>query len=130
MKIAVGSQNRKSVTEHAGRTRRFTVWETTPGTEPRHVKWIALPKELAFHEFHGSGPHPIDEVDVLIVGGAGPGFVRRLADRGVTVVQTSETDPEKAVRDYLAGTLAPAAEHGHGHGHGHGNADHPRASPE
>jgi predicted Fe-Mo cluster-binding NifX family protein len=117
MKIAVGSQNRKSVTEHAGRTRRFTMWETTPGAEPSHVKWIELPKELAFQEFHGSGPHPLDEVDVLIVGGAGAGFVRRLADRGVAVVQTSETDPEKAVRDYLTGTLAPATEHSHGGDH-------------
>jgi predicted Fe-Mo cluster-binding NifX family protein len=121
MKIAVGSQNRKSVTGHAGRTRRFTVWQASPGAEPTHVKWIALPKELAFHEFHGSGPHPLDELDVLIVGGAGPGFVRRLAERGVTVVQTSETDPEKAVRDYLAGTLAPAPEHGTGAGSGPGS---------
>jgi single-strand selective monofunctional uracil DNA glycosylase len=119
MKIAVGSQNRKSVTGHAGRTRRFAVWHVDPGAEPVQGEWIELPKELAFHEFHGEGPHPIDGVDVLIVGGAGPGFVRRLAARGVRVVQTSESDPAKAVRDYLAGTLAPAAEHQHEHGQGH-----------
>jgi predicted Fe-Mo cluster-binding NifX family protein len=119
MKIAVGSQNRKTVTGHAGRTRRFSVWHVTPGAEPVQGEWIDLPKELAFHEFHGEGPHPIDAVDVLIVGGAGPGFVRRLAARGVTVVQTSETDPARAVRDYLAGTLAPASESDDHHGHSH-----------
>jgi predicted Fe-Mo cluster-binding NifX family protein len=115
MKIAVGSQNRKTVTGHAGRTRKFMVWEVSPGAEPAEDGWIELPKELAFHEFHGDGPHPLDGVDVLIVGGAGPGFTRRLAARGIEVVQTSETDPAKAVRDYLHGTLAPAPEHGHEH---------------
>jgi len=117
MKIAVSSQNRKTVTGHAGRTRRFSIWDVKPDAEPIQGEWIDLPKELAFHEFHSDGPHPIDGVDVLIVGGAGPGFVRRLAARGVTVVQTRETDPAKAVRDYLAGTLAPAAEHDDHHGH-------------
>jgi predicted Fe-Mo cluster-binding NifX family protein len=122
MIIAVGSQNRKTVTGHAGRTRRFAVWEVEPGQEPAQRDWIDLPKELSFHEFHGGGPHPLDAVDVLIVGGAGSGFVSRLAARGVKVVQTAETDPAKAVRDYLAGTLAPPApdahpHHGHAHGH-------------
>jgi predicted Fe-Mo cluster-binding NifX family protein len=118
MKIAVGSQNRKTVTGHAGRTRRFMVWEVREGAAPAEAGWIELPKELAFHEFHGDGPHPLDGVDVLIVGGAGPGFTRRLAARRVEVVQTRETDPAKAVRDYLAGTLAPAPEHPHDH-HAH-----------
>lgn len=124
MKIAVGSQNRKTVTEHAGRTRRFAIWHAQADAEPVQGEWIELPRELTFHEFRGEGAHPLDEVDVLIVGSAGPGFARRLAARGVTVVQTAETDPQKAVRDYLAGTLAPAAEHSHDHGQGH---DHPHA---
>jgi predicted Fe-Mo cluster-binding NifX family protein len=117
MKIAVGSQNRQTVTEHAGRTRKFSVWQAEANADPVQLDWIELPKELAFHEFHGTGPHPLDAVDVIIVGSAGPGFARRLAARGVTVVQTAETDPQKAVRDYLAGALAPAAEHTHDHGH-------------
>jgi hypothetical protein len=79
---------------------------------------IELPKELTFHELHGEGPHPLDGVEVLIVGGAGEGFTRRLAARGIRVVQTGETDPAKAVRDYPAGTLAPAPERGHEHSHG------------
>lgn len=116
LRVAVGSQNRKTVTGHAGRTRRFAVWEVGTDGEPVQARWIELPKELSLHEFHGEGPHPLDAVDVLIVGGAGPGFVRRLAARGVKVVQTSETDPARAVRDYLAGTLAPAPETDHGHG--------------
>jgi predicted Fe-Mo cluster-binding NifX family protein len=119
MKIAVGSQNRKTVTEHAGRTRKFSVWQAQADAEPVQLDWIELPKEFAFHEFRGTGPHPLDAVDVIIVGSAGPGFARRLAARGITVVQTAEADPQKAVRDYLAGTLAPAADHTHDHGHAH-----------
>ncbi len=122
MKIAVGSQNRTTVTEHAGRTRRFAVWHTEADSEPVQGEWIELPRELTFHEFRGEGAHPLDGVDVLIVGSAGPGFARRLAARGITVVQTAETDPQKAVRDYLTGTLAPAAEHDHHHDHDHRHA--------
>lgn len=137
MKIAVGSQNRRTVTAHAGRTRNFSVWEVGgAGSEPTQLDWIELPRELTFHEFHSDGPHPIDVASVVIVGSAGPGFVRRVGARGITVVQTAETEPRKAVRDYLAGTLAPAAphdddrthdcecghedHHGPGHAHGHG----------
>ena len=125
MKIAVGSQNRRTVTSHAGRTRNFSVWEVgAAGSEPAQVDWIELPKELVFHEFHGEGPHPLDAVGVLIVGGAGPGFVQRLAAREVTVVQTAGAGPQKAVRDCLAGTLAPAAPQEHGHAHHHGDEHH------
>jgi len=34
MKIAVGSQNRKTATEHAVRTRRFAIWHAQTGAKP------------------------------------------------------------------------------------------------
>ena len=65
-----------------------------------------------------AGRPPLDAVSVVIVGSAGPGFARRMGARGITVAQTSEQDPGKAVPHYLAGTLAPPAPHEHHHGHG------------
>jgi predicted Fe-Mo cluster-binding NifX family protein len=106
-KIAVASQNFRTVTGHAGKTRRFLVYRVEPGDEPEEIDRLDLPKEMSFHELHDASPHPLDGVQVLIVGSCGEGFVRRLARRGIEVVATAETDPLRAIRDYLAGTLKP-----------------------
>ena len=106
MRIAVTSQNFRTITPHAGVTRCFLVYEGERGEVPCASERLDLPKEMALREFADRGPHPIDKVDTLIVGSAGPGFVRRLASRGIDVIVTSETDPTTAVTKYLAGTLA------------------------
>jgi predicted Fe-Mo cluster-binding NifX family protein len=107
MRISVTSQNFRTITPHAGVTRRFLVYEGERGGPPREVDRLDLPKELAFREFARQGQHPLDNVDAVIVGSAGPGFIRRLAARGVQVIVTSETDPLTAVTKYFAGTLTP-----------------------
>lgn len=137
MKVAVSSQNFQTVTSHAGRARRFLIYEAVAGQEPVEIERLDLPKELSMHEFHGKeGPHPLDSVDVLISASFGEGFAQRMAERGLTAVTTDKTDPVQAVKAYVemvAQGIAPAAptlcsshEHGHGHdhehqhGHGHG----------
>ncbi|MBX3516224.1 MAG: nitrogen fixation protein [Rhodospirillales bacterium] len=135
MKFAVTSQNFRTVTPHAGRARRFLVFEAEEGAEPKEVDRLDLAKELAMHDWHGTGAHPLDAVDVLIAGSFGEGFGQRMASRGIVAVRTDKTDPFEAVKDYLAGKLAPAGPscdeshhhqhqhaHAHGHGHGHGHA--------
>ena len=102
MKIAVTSQNFRTVTPHAGRTRRFLVYRAEPGREPVEIDRLDLPKDMALHEFHRGGPHPLAAADVVIAGSFGPGFARRMAKRGVRVVTTDRTDPLEAVRDFLA----------------------------
>ena len=81
MKIAGTSQYFHTVTPHAGRTRRFLVYETTEGAEPVEVDRLDLPKELSMHEFHADSPHPLDAVDVIIAGSFGEGFATRMAAR-------------------------------------------------
>ncbi|MBU6298688.1 MAG: nitrogen fixation protein [Alphaproteobacteria bacterium] len=108
MKFAVASQNFRTVTPHAGKTRRFLLLDAAPGGEPVETGRLDLPKEMCMHEFRGA-THPLYDVQVVIAGSAGPGFIARLKERGVTAVATEETDPRKAVTDYLAGTLKPAA---------------------
>lgn len=125
MRIAVTSQNFRSITGHAGRTRRFLVFDVDSFASVSEINRLDLPKELAMHGFDDSQPHPLDGMDVLITGGAGDGFVRRLARRGVRVVATSETDPETAVHAFLAGCLREARpqlmhDHAHGEHGGHG----------
>ncbi len=134
MKIAVTSQNFHTVTPHAGRTRRFLVYESAAGGEPVEVGRLDLPKELSMHEFHADSPHPLDAVDVVIAGSFGEGFAAGMEARGIVVVATELTDPIEAVKEYLArqqkGVEAPAGasyscghgHHAHAHRHRHGLA--------
>jgi predicted Fe-Mo cluster-binding NifX family protein len=118
MRIAVASQNFRTITPHAGVTRRFLVYEADAGTPPREVDRLDLPRELALREAARTAPHPLDMVDAVIVGSAGPGFLARMAERGIAAVVTTETDPVKAIADYLAGTLPAAPRQPGGAGEG------------
>ncbi len=116
MKIAVTSQNRKTITEHAGRCRKFWVF-TTENRSVVGKELLELPKEQSFHDASPEEPHPLDGVDVLIAGSMGQGLVAKLERKGIKGVITEESDPDKAVSLYLDGalkTLAPAPHH-HGH---------------
>jgi predicted Fe-Mo cluster-binding NifX family protein len=124
VKIAVTSQNFRTVSGHAGRARRFLIYDAEPGAKPVEVARLDLPKELAMHEFHGAGPHPIDGVDVILSQGFGDGFARRAATRGIVAFATDKADPVEAVKAYLVSQQmepdAPAARsRGCGHGHAH-----------
>ncbi len=79
MKIAVTSQNFRTVTGHAGKARRFLVFEADGG-EVREVERLDLPKEMSFHELQGDAPHPVDGVDVLVTGD--PAVAVRLVSTG------------------------------------------------
>jgi predicted Fe-Mo cluster-binding NifX family protein len=113
MRIAVTSQNFRTITGHAGKTRRFLVFEPGPdGRAPVEVERLDLPKSMSLHEYHGED-HPVYDMEVVVTAGCGEGFVRRLSTHGVRVIATSETDPVRAATAVLAGeTLAPAAPHG------------------
>jgi len=113
MKIGVTSQNFRTITGHAGKTRRFLVFSLDPEGNRVETDRLDLPKAMSMHEFRGDR-HPIDDFDVLITGGCGNGFQQRMASRGVRVVTTSETDPEKAVTAVFTGSPLPEAEpHSH-----------------
>ena len=102
MKIAVSSQNFKSVTGHAGKSRRFIIFDVGSPCDVPEVVWLDLPMEMSFHEFTG-GKHPLDEMDMIVTASAGQGFVSKMAQRGIRVVISEERDPYQAVRDCLAG---------------------------
>ncbi|WP_299875584.1 NifB/NifX family molybdenum-iron cluster-binding protein [uncultured Cocleimonas sp.] len=96
MKIGVTSQNFRTITGHAGKARRFFVYQLDENQQLKELERIDLPKEMSLHET-GSASHPIDELDVLITAGCGSGFERKMAERNIRLVKTSETDPLIAV---------------------------------
>lgn len=107
MKIAVTSQNFRTITQHAGKTRRFLIYEQDPETGQAHeLARLNLPKQMSMHEFRGDD-HPIFKMNYLITGGSGQGFVRRMRGAGVVVIVTSEQDPLTAVTAVIEGKPLP-----------------------
>lgn len=116
MKIAVASQNRKTVTGHAGKCRKFWIYEIN-GNQVLDRALLELPMEQSFHESGPGAPHPLDDVNVLISAGMGQGLKFRLKQKGIQALATPETDPDRAVAAWLVGALEelPAEAHEHGH---------------
>lgn len=102
MKVAVTSQNFRTVTNHAGRARRYIIFDVADDGTITEVDRLDLAKDYAFAEFSGNGPHPVDVADVVISESFGPGFVRRMEARNIIASLTDATEPVDAVRDYLA----------------------------
>jgi hypothetical protein len=48
LRIAVASQNLRTVTGHAGKTHRFLVFAAERGAPPRELERLDLPRELSF----------------------------------------------------------------------------------
>ena len=101
MKIAVTSQNRQTVTNHAGRCRKFWVYETEYA-DVVGKRLVELPEEQHFHD---AFPPSLHGINVLITGGLAGSFRYYLKQQGVQAVATQESDPDRAVTAWLNGTL-------------------------
>ena len=108
MQIAVASQNRKQITGHTGRCRRFCLYEVSHDSVA-DKRLLELPIDQSFHASVPVEPHPLDAVQVLISGGMGSGLIPRLARTDIEGIVTPESDPERAVVQFLAGVLPQAA---------------------
>lgn len=95
MRIGVTSQNYRTVTGHAGESRRFMVYESTVAGGLVEVERMELPKAMAMHAYVGD-MHPLFGLDMLVTAACDPMFRRRLARHGVCVVTTDEPDPARA----------------------------------
>jgi len=106
VRIAVSSQNRKTVTEHAGKCRKFWIFDVRNG-ELVGKSLVELAIDQSFHAANRAEAHPLDGIDVLLTAGIGSGLQQRLRQRGIEALLTTQTDPDQAVVAYLAGdTLA------------------------
>jgi predicted Fe-Mo cluster-binding NifX family protein len=106
MRVAVASADFVKVTGHAGRARQWLVFDVAEdGSYPEPAR-IELAPERVFHYHDDTSPHPLDGIDALIAHSAGDGFLKHMEKREVAVALTAETDPAKAVADYLADALS------------------------
>ena len=113
MRIGIGSQNFRTITGHAGKTRRFLIYESQADGSVLEVDRLDMPKAMSLHEFRGDA-HPLFDLHVIVTAGCGQGFVKRLAAQGVRVIATSEKDPAKAAAAVVSGqALPPAVPHEH-----------------
>ncbi len=107
MKIAIVSQDFRTIGGKTGRARNFLVYETNSKGEPILLEKLEIPEtEPTFHDLHTDDvtPHRLNGM-VLITGEAGEGLTERLSRRGITVYITSETDPKTAIKGVIDGTI-------------------------
>lgn len=102
MKVAVTSQNLKTVTAHAGKARKFIIFDVSPAVGAVETDRLELPKEMSVSAYHGEDPHPLSVFDGLVTGGCGEGFHRRMASMGVRLSVTDELDPARAAEKAVA----------------------------
>ena len=76
MKIAITSQNKKHVTGHAGKCRKFWVLEVLDN-QLITKELIELPKEASIRA-SGQLPEALEGIDKFITSGMGEGMQRRL----------------------------------------------------
>lgn len=104
MQIAVTSQNRKTITEHAGKCRKFWIYDIQQGAvSGKHL--IELPIEQSFHASHHQLAEPLASVNVLITASMGAGLHQRLKQNGILPVITFEENPDEAVIAFLKNDL-------------------------
>jgi predicted Fe-Mo cluster-binding NifX family protein len=103
MKVAIASQNRKTVTANAGRCRRFCIYDIESNTIKRKTL-IELPVDQSFHATQGKDSPELQGIQVLITSGMGEGLAQRLKEMGIESVITEETDPDAALAGYLQKT--------------------------
>jgi len=122
MQIAITSQNRKTITEHAGKCRKFWLYDIEQ-EQVTNKRLIELPIEQSFHGSHHGLPEALSSINVLISGGMGGKLFRRLLDLGVQPLVACEENPDQAIADFLAGCLLTRSlanaclDHAHDHEH-------------
>ena len=99
LRIAVTSQNRKTVTGHAGKCRKFWIYEVEAGKIVAK-NLLELAPEHSLHA--SSADHPLDDIDVLITAEIGDGLRLRLYEKHISVVVTTASDPDAVVNALLA----------------------------
>ncbi|MGB9496075.1 MAG: NifB/NifX family molybdenum-iron cluster-binding protein [Azonexus sp.] len=125
MQIAITSQNRKTITEHAGQCRNFWIYDVEKGAVVGK-RLVELAIEQSFHASHHQLAAPLAEINVLITASMGSGLYSRLKQSGILPLVTLENDPDTAVGAFLENRLdrLPIDHNHHCHGHHHQHAAH------
>jgi len=107
MKIAVAVTNDyRKVSGHAGRARHWQIFDAELPESVGQPSRIELEPTMVFHHWEEDAAHPLDGIEAIIAISAGEGFLKHMGKRDVEVALTAETDPAKAVADFLAHRLS------------------------
>jgi predicted Fe-Mo cluster-binding NifX family protein len=136
--VAIASQNKKTIFEHAGKCRNFIIY-TIYNNEIESKKVLELEKDETLHNVsHNQNINftsTLFDVDILLTRGIGNGLIQKLARQNVACYKIEETDPDTAIEKLLNGTLEAVAPVSHeksgcncncggGHKHHHGEHHH------
>ena len=117
-KVAITSQNKKTITGHAGKCRHFYIYTIdTEGNFEKELIDLAKDETLhhTFHDDPSPNPHNyLYDMDIILTESMGQSAVVKLATQNVTVYSIQETDPELAIKKLIEGTLeafAPVSNH-------------------
>lgn len=120
LKVGITAQNRKTISEHAGKCRNFFIYDIDNKITNKYL--LELTKEEVLHEvLHTPNSSSLlFDLDILLTRGIGYGAIQKLARHNVTCYKIEETDPDKALEKLLNGTLeavAPVGSHSCNHDH-------------
>ena len=107
--VAVTSQNKRTVTNHAGKCTVFIMY-TIENDEITSKRILELePDESLKYIFHkdqtNSPKNVLLDSDILLSGSMGEGMVNKLAVQNVAAYVIKEKDPDFAVEKLIKGTL-------------------------
>ncbi|MBK9495689.1 MAG: hypothetical protein BWZ07_00673 [Alphaproteobacteria bacterium ADurb.BinA280] len=103
--VALTMQNKREITEHAGKCRNFLLVRFDRGQEVDR-NWVKLSLEETFSQWGAPLPPGLDGIDALITRSAGPGLQLRLAAQKVRALITDISDPEQALGMFHRGELS------------------------
>ena len=109
--VAIASQNKKIIFEHAGKCRNFIIY-TIDNAVIESKKLLELSKDETLHSStHGDATveHSLFDVDILLTRGIGSGLIQKLARYNVACYKIEETDPDTAIQKLINGTLEAVA---------------------
>lgn len=132
MKIAVITDDFKTISAHFGRARNYLVFTVENGkiagqekrAKAHHGQFAVGPEEHHHHggehgpdpaadNRHGLMAEPLADCQVLLARGMGNGAYNALRARGITPILTDIADIQSAVQAYLDGTLVDHPERLH-----------------
>jgi predicted Fe-Mo cluster-binding NifX family protein len=102
MKIAITSQNVRSVTAHAGRCRKFWVYDIAKVGSEIKKRFVELENNESLHSMKDQLPEKLSGLNVLITVNLGASLRSKLSAAGVVAHLTDESSPDYALLKFLA----------------------------
>lgn len=126
--VAITAQNKKTISEHAGKCRNFFLY-TIENNEIIQKSLLEFSKEETLHNvFHEGNTSVLFDTDIILTRSIGNGAILKLAKNNVACYIIDENDPDTAIEKLISGTLEAKAPVSHqqsgcncncGSGHGH-----------